>query len=66
MCYKKPFSKREAATALNKNRRERGHRKSRGRKEQRMYQCEDCNYWHLTSMDEEEFELITIQKTKTP
>lgn len=55
MCYKIKFNKREAQTVLNNNRERRGLKSHRGRKEIRAYQCEECNMWHLTSMETDEF-----------
>lgn len=47
MCQKKSFTKVEALTILNKNKK---HRKGeKYRKECRAYQCSVCNMWHLTS-----------------
>lgn len=58
MCSKKKFSKIEAITCLNKDTRE---RRRSFRREKRVYYCETCNCWHLTSQDDreetEEFDL---------
>lgn len=48
MCDKKCFTKIEAQSALNHNK----HSGKQYRKEQRMYYCEDCNAWHLTSRED--------------
>lgn len=57
MCYKKSFTKVEAQAILNKNKDDRGRRQNRGRRENRYYHCEECNLWHLTSMDEDSYNL---------
>lgn len=48
MCDKRQFTKREAQTALNFLYSQRKHR---CRREKRIYQCSDCNMWHLTSRE---------------
>lgn len=62
MCNKVKFSKIEAASALKHGLNK--HKKYR--REVRMYNCPDCNYWHLTSKEEfalpEETELIFKNK----
>lgn len=58
MCKKVQFSKKEAQTALNE-------RKTKGRqwsKEKRIYYCEYCNKWHLTSKEEWEEPIQLIEK----
>jgi hypothetical protein len=50
MCSKQCYDKKTAKTILNE-------RKDKGRKwsrEKRIYFCEKCNSWHLTSEDEYE------------
>lgn len=49
ICGKKIFTKREAEAILKKK----GRSRKRGKKEKRMYYCEPCNGWHLTSQEEE-------------
>lgn len=58
MCNKQKLSKREAQGALNKikNHNTLRFRGSKWRKEIRMYQCAECNAWHLTSMEKEDYE----------
>jgi len=48
MCNKQNFDKKTAQTALNE-------RKTKGKqwsREKRIYYCEYCNKWHLTSKAE--------------
>jgi hypothetical protein len=61
-CTKKAFTKKEAQSVLNNHQANKGRKSARSRKEQRMYQCDACDMWHLTSMDEAVYELIREQK----
>lgn len=59
MCNKQKFDKKTAQTVLND-------RKTKGKKwsrEKRTYYCEECNAWHLTSMEEWE-EPIKLEITE--
>jgi hypothetical protein len=47
LCHKEKFDKKTAKTILNKCKKEH-------RPEIRIYECPECNAWHLTS--EEEYE----------
>lgn len=52
-CHKVPFSKKDAATIVNNNKRQGKRRK--GRNEVRYYYCAECNAYHLTSRDEKQY-----------
>lgn len=67
MCDKSKYSKKEALTIINKIQRHEHRKDKHGvvhckmkeykwRKEKRIYQCAECNAWHLTSMEEEDYE----------
>ncbi len=43
-CSKQQFTKKEAKTVLN-------HCKKEHRNECRIYECPECNFWHLTSLE---------------
>jgi len=47
-CPKVPFTKADAEVALKKA----TESNKRNRKECRIYQCEKCNMWHLTSREQ--------------
>lgn len=47
-CGKKVLTKREAEGALNKAK----SHKRKYRREKRMYYCDGCNGWHLSSIEE--------------
>lgn len=53
MCTKVKYDKRGAQTALNFFKKI----SYQNRKEKRMYHCMLCDAWHLTSMDEANFEI---------
>lgn len=61
-CQKKSYDKKGAQTALNKIHESFGNHKKRYKrsKEVRYYYCEQCNAWHLTSMGEDERELLAV------
>lgn len=65
-CEKQSLSKKDAQAILNHIKENRGKKHFRGRKEQRMYQCDHCNSYHLTSMDEETFEMKKQQEKFEP
>jgi hypothetical protein len=44
VCSKRKYKKRDAQTMLNSCR-----KKKRTRRPIRIYECRDCNAWHLTS-----------------
>lgn len=48
VCEKRPYSKREAQEARNARLRSRYGRPD----DLRVYHCERCNHWHLTSKEE--------------
>jgi hypothetical protein len=50
MCNKECFKKREAEHALNRVKKS----SKQYRKECRMYYCDKCNAWHLTSKETNE------------
>ena len=52
MCNKEKFDKKSAQTALN-------HCKKEHRNEKRIYECNKCGWWHLTS-DEEYVEKVYL------
>lgn len=52
-CDKNKYSKREAATIANANKRDGKRRK--GRNPTRHYYCNICNAWHLTSKNEKRY-----------
>ena len=59
MCNKQKFDKKTAQTILNE-------RLNKGKKwssEKRTYYCEECNAWHLTSIEEWE-EPIQLEITE--
>lgn len=47
-CYKDKFGKAMAVRILNESRRRRKHG-NKNRKETRLYYCEECKAYHLTS-----------------
>lgn len=47
VCSKQQFDKKSAKSVLN-------HCKKEHRKECRIYECEICGHWHLTSLEEYE------------
>lgn len=49
MCSKRCFSKKEASNALKDIQRHYQHRQHR--KEKRIYYCDVCNCWHLSSKE---------------
>jgi hypothetical protein len=49
-CKKIQFTKIEAKSILNHNRK--SHFNKKWRKEVRYYHCPECNMWHLTSREE--------------
>lgn len=61
-CQKKSYDKKGAQTALNKIHESLGRQRKRYKrsKEVRYYYCEQCNAWHLTSMSEDERELLEV------
>ncbi len=52
-CNKIPYSKKEAATIANANKRDGKRRK--GRNPTRAYYCATCNAWHLTSKNDKPY-----------
>ena len=54
-CDKIGYNKRDAQTALNNAIKQRKIYNHKNRKECRLYHCNECNMWHLTAMDEEEY-----------
>jgi len=47
MCDKYSYTKKEAQTIINQNKK-RKQRRMKNRKEIRYYYCEHCNFFHLT------------------
>lgn len=59
LCSKIVYDKKGAKSELNRLNNIRHSHKQKNilnRKENRIYYCEECNGWHLTSMDEEEYQ----------
>lgn len=62
MCTKQKYDKKLATTALNHCKKEKG---KKYRNECRIYECPECNSWHLTSKEEwEQSTQLTLNDLK--
>ena len=62
MCNKQKYSKKEAKTVLNHCK---GNKRKNYRNECRIYECLECDSWHLTSKEEwEQSTQLTLDDLK--